>query len=105
FCVAREAANHVKVLLSGAGGDELFGGYGSYTLSKRYAAYNALPRAIQKTLRPLVRGEWMSGDSLSAIMSYKQSRFGWHRYTKSNLTEEEQAAIASLIPNSRNPFV
>src|SRR4051794_15072528 len=104
FCIAREAANHVKVLLSGAGGDELFGGYGSYTLARRYSAYHALPRVLQKRLRPFLQSDWMSADSLDAIASYGDSRAAWHRYTKSNLTREEQSFIASRFGSSRDPF-
>jgi len=33
FMVAREAARHVKVVLGGQGGDEIFGGYARYTIA------------------------------------------------------------------------
>jgi len=104
FCIAREAAHHVKVLLSGAGGDELFGGYGSYTLSKKYRAYNALPSAIQQRLRPFLQSNWMPADLLDGISTYRESRLAWHSYKKSNLTREEQALVASRFASSRNPF-
>lgn len=105
FCIARVAAKYVKVLLSGAGGDELFGGYGSYRLAKRYAAYNVLPRAIQRKLRPLLAGSWMSADSLDAIATYRDSRLAWHSWAKSNLSRRDQADLLEYLPNSINPFV
>lgn len=104
FCIARAAARYVKVLLGGAGGDELFGGYGSYRLPRRFAAYNALPRFIQGQLRPFLAGSWMEDDWLDALMTYPASRLSWHSRTKSNLTLREQAVLGDHIQGSRNPF-
>lgn len=52
--VARRAAQDVRMLLSGEGADELFGGYPTYLGAHWAARYASLPRPIQATLRTLV---------------------------------------------------
>lgn len=51
--IAREARKHVKVVLSGEGSDELFGGYNIYREPLSLKAFEPLPDPVKKALHTL----------------------------------------------------
>src|SRR5206468_11235568 len=69
YLVSKLAAEHVKVALSGEGGDELFGGY--YTYAADLLADRVAPLA--RVARPLV--ERLPTSSSKASFDYKAKRF------------------------------
>jgi asparagine synthase (glutamine-hydrolysing) len=66
FFVAREARKHVKVVLSGEGADELFGGYTIYREPLSLKPFDYLPRPLRRSMGTLAKPlpDGMRGKSL-----------------------------------------
>lgn len=57
YLLSRFAREHVKVVLCGDGGDELFGGYRRYVVDRFASLYQRLPAALTENLVPALAGK------------------------------------------------
>jgi asparagine synthase (glutamine-hydrolysing) len=65
FLLARTARNYVKVILSGEGADELFGGYPTYIGHKLAPMYDRLPAFLRDAIRSGVKRLPSSGKKVT----------------------------------------
>ncbi|OBF23766.1 asparagine synthase (glutamine-hydrolyzing) [Mycobacterium sp. ACS4331] len=98
FFIAREARKHVKVVLSGEGADELFGGYTIYREPLSLKAFDYLPAALRRSVgrmsRPLPEG--MRGKSLlhRGSLTLQERYYG-------NARSFNDAQLRAVLPDFR----
>ncbi|HEV8306512.1 MAG TPA: asparagine synthase (glutamine-hydrolyzing) [Methylomirabilota bacterium] len=92
FAVAQATAHHVKVALSGVGGDETFGGYPRYLGVRLSERYRRLPRWLQARAEPVMLrlaretdaspnwGDWARRFVTGAGRPLPDRYLGWTRF-------------------------
>jgi asparagine synthase (glutamine-hydrolysing) len=106
YLVSQATAEHVKVAVSGLGGDELFAGYPQFGLFHRAQAWDRLPGVVRAAARAgaqVVGGkawravQWLDGDFLTR---YGRVRVLYDEQAKLELyTPETQRALAAPEPS------
>ncbi len=94
--VAEIASEEVTVILSGAGADELFAGYGHYKLSRRNALAESVLRADIPFVKRLLSASFTE-ETLRDLGAYSSSRLPWHLRCTSNLTSNDYRQLASTL--------
>jgi asparagine synthase (glutamine-hydrolysing) len=101
FFVAREARKHVKVVLSGEGADELFGGYTIYREPLSLKPFDYLPRPLRRAMgtlsKPLRDG--IRGKSLlhRGSLTLEQRYYG-------NARSFSDAQLRDVLPGFREEW-
>ena len=93
FQAARLASQHVKVVLGGDGGDEIFAGFDRYVGSRYIDMYSIMPRSLRKGLMgPML-------DSLPDSFTYKSitQKLRWVHHLSMQPTAAEQYAEATCF--------
>lgn len=95
--VAKLARQHVKVVLTGDGGDEAFGGYSRYAHDLKEAGLRRLlPRAVRRTLLGSMARAWPQAEWLPRGLRLKTAL--------TNLSLDDSSAYANTITMCRSPL-
>jgi asparagine synthase (glutamine-hydrolysing) len=105
YLISREARKHVKVILTGDGGDELFAGYQAY-LNQKYQTGNRIETKIFKTINQCFLGLFGFGplESLYPKKTNNHLPFQHWHWVRTIFTDQELQEILLLRSEKSQKF-
>jgi asparagine synthase (glutamine-hydrolysing) len=103
YLVSQLAAKHVKVVLGGDGGDELWGGYPTYKAHRYARLFSILPNAIRtRAIAPIVRA--LPARHSYQSLDWKLKRFVL-RWADEPITRHQRWMSSVDVPDLANALV